>query len=246
MKVLRSVYVDCSEKPRDCDIVQLKHDGHFAFIVIRGGVAYHFSRSGRLVREFALLLCDCIVLGEYITGTERSLSHPNRGKVGLFDCLEVGPDSYFSEPYETRKELADAIVESYPETFFKINQRSSSDWDELVEQNGEEGLIYRRSGDDFDAGEVFRHKKTEDVLLSVVDFTFSDSELYGGLVKSIVGEAADGSRTLVPGLSQALRVELTCSPELFRGRKFEAICSGRFKSGKLRHPRFKRWEGETE
>jgi len=84
------------------------------------------------------------------------------------------------------------------------------------------------------------------VPMMVVGYTTSDSERYGGMVKSIIGEASDGSRTLVGGLDDETRMELTCYEDRNLGRKFEATCNGRFKSGKLRHPRFKRWEGESD
>ena len=246
MQIERSNYIDCDAMPDDCDIVQIKHDGHFAYIVVKGGVMKHYSRSGRLVREKEVNVCDCVLLGEYMYGTERAKGGSCHGDVMLFDCLQMGCADYRQQPYHVRADACLVLAATNGSNLLYAPPMgiglAASFWGKYVEDGTHEGLIYRRSTDTF-PGDVYRHKAEFDVTLRVVGYTFSESERYGGLVKSIIGEAADGSRTLVGGLDDANREELTCNQDRKMFHRFEATCNGRFSSGKLRHPRFKRWEG---
>lgn len=232
------------------DIFQLKYDGIWSRNVIEGGFVHTYSRNDQLKNTFSCDLPKCVLIGEYMYGTEWSKKGGREGMIYVFDVESIGDVNQSEFPYHERlRKLIDMSL-YFPRTPFKLAASCRLDaagevWQRIV--NGEadyEGLVYRKLSDMFDAT-LARSKRdvTDDVV--VLDKYEGQGRLVGTLGGLVVGKF-DSTKTLTPlykvggGFSDALRAEIWNNWEKYYLSVIECVGKARFDSGALRHPNFSR------
>jgi len=194
------------------DIVQIKFDGWWARIVIKNGVAQIFSRQNQLKDTFpAEGVADMVLLGEYLKGTNRSTSDASAADVGgvvmVFDALHFGKDGFINLPYRDRH---DALVKAkagglLPEWCRTVMSWDTNMADKLWEMDvvacGAEGLVFRRSEDNYLDATIGRVKQEFSVDYVIMGFTEG-----GGKRAKMAGNLIGG--LYVPSLSFAEAAEI--------------------------------------
>jgi len=205
------VYHDTDRTPAGACYVQEKVDGWGVRITVAGGLhTVTVARSGRLLWTERAGGPEGTYLGEWVHGTQRSLTDPRRGLVVLYDG--PGPEDGY-----LRRMVAVASLCSACPQYLMIHTWGVSDsptWDEVVAR-GWEGLIYR----DDDARRVWRRKVQ--VELDAPVLAVEETRI---LVKLPCGAAAWVSS----GLSSTLRPEVG---QVVRITGMEIT-----RDGKVRHP----------
>jgi ATP-dependent DNA ligase len=237
------------------DIVQPKHDGWWACAVIKSGVATIYSRQGvKKATMQARHAPPCILIGEYIVGTQRSTSADNEGVLVVFDALEVDGGEQWAHSYRLRMErYRNMVLGSEPwldivETL-PVYQAEAL-WSVLVADGCEEGLVFRNSLHNYEEAVIGRVKKTY-----TMDYVVMGVERGQGRNKDRAGAVICGlyeGRKLVEkvrvggGWSDAQREELFAKPKAFIGRVLEVKGWQVFESGSMRHPNAVRFRDDKK
>lgn len=235
------------------DLIQPKYDGIWCKIQIEKGFCQIFSRTNQVKHHMHLGLdISGVMLGEYMYGSQWSQDPALKGKVFLFDTLELNGvdfrDRNYAERYTLTKNLAgmtpakDFLLSS----LFKIDDFEYT-WMTLVEENDYEGLIFRKSTDGFSS--VCGRKKqvvTDDLLVmefqEEIDIHGQPKETLGALLC-----VRDSTSELMPigsGFTKEERQHIWNNQPDFIGKVVEVEGKKRFDSGKLRHPVFKRFRDD--
>ena len=133
------------------DVVEVKHDGWWARVVVKDEMAQIWSRSGQLkVEKAAPGVPDCTFIGEYLFGTSRGSSDPNMGKVVVFDVIEFARIDASLQPWNRRKALiAEIILLAKCDWLLPVTTQPIADakqmWQFYVIQGGCEGLVFKNS-----------------------------------------------------------------------------------------------------
>ena len=105
---------------RKFDIVQIKYDGWWARVVISDEVASIYSRQNQLKAKLpAPGVSDMVLLGEYLVGTNRSVSESSKTDVGgllmVFDALELpGHKDWLLYRYDDRHDILRNCIAADP------------------------------------------------------------------------------------------------------------------------------------
>lgn len=248
----RAKYTDADRIPSGgYDIVQPKYDGWYCRAVSTGSGVEYYSETNRLFHTLAVELPVCVLLGEYMRGTQWSKDPSRYGKFFVFDLLSVGTAengidlTMFSYAARYRKLRAFAGV--FPPNYeivpcFPVASAREV-WDRYVEKEGYEGVVYRRStgvvGD-----EVVRHKKVF-TLDGVVEGISEGQGKHLGRAGTLDVRLPDGSRTMVGnGFSDGERQDMLDNPKKYLERTMEFVANKVFESGNVRHGRFVRWRDD--
>lgn len=236
------------------DIVQPKHDGWFAEVIISNNEAKIYSRQGSLKET---LPCpnyhgSAVLVGEFIIGTQRATSGCEvSGTLVVFDCLSlsctvndepsdlIGSDDTYANRMEVVSEIIKDIpwarpVHSYP------SDEADMLWTDFVIEKDGEGIVLRNSSDTYHGGVVGRIKKqvTMDyVVMGVAEGGGKNKGKAGAVVCGLYVNGRLVEKVSVGGgWSDAERLELFTTPSQFIGRVLEVRGYQLFASGSLRHP----------
>lgn len=238
-------YLDA--KTKGYDILQLKYDGWFDRIEIRGGKVEHYSRTGRLFKEglVADLELHCTLIGEHMQGTQWSQNPRYNGHTYIFDCWMWDGRDLKTLPYKDRYKVSRlATVGRLPAVFKPVNCYRIDDfpqlWETQVVSGAFEGLVFKKSTDDT-SGLILRQKMIVYEDLKCVGFSEGEGRLSGTL-GAIQAVTEDGVRVDVGGgLSDETRREIFDNQPFYLNKWFEAEGRAKFESGSIRHPNFIKW-----
>jgi hypothetical protein len=250
----RQIYKDVTIEEaikRGCDVVQLKYDGWWSYIVTKEGWRRFYSRTKREFRSTHLLDLDenTIMVGEHMQGTQWSQNAARLGRTYLFDIWQYGTHDLTLVDYRTRYNVLKLAAERLPDTFsLAPNYPSSlatSLWESHVEQNGFEGLIFRKSTDPV-AAVVYRCKKIVTADLQAISFYEGQGKFAGTLGGINARTESDVLVDVGGGFSDDERNKIWQNQELYLNRWFEIEARAQFTSGSFRHPNFIRWREDKD
>ena len=212
---MRPIYLDTDCQPPDAIYVQVKQDGWGVEITVADGLhTVRVARSGRVLWTERAPGADGTYWGEWLHGTQRSLSHPLKGRIELYDAPTVDGD------YSTRYGACVALSFAHPAylTSTTWTTANAPTWDDVVAA-GHEGLIYR----DDDPSRLWRRKVQVELDCPVLAV-----EPTRIAVRLPCGEAAwvsSGlSSTLRPRVGQEVRI--TGAQITRAGRVFQPVIRG--------------------
>lgn len=247
----RAKYEDGDEqlaKSRGYDLVQLKLDGWFCRVESAGGIQQYYSDTDRVFHSTTFVgLPSFVALGEFLRGTQWSKAAPERsGHFHLFDLVEI--DGFpLGETYARRYIRLRRMAESFPPTWHVVQNYRMAErgavWARYVEQEGYEGLIYRRS-DGLQDAPIIRHKKifTLDGVVVGIEPGKGKHEGRMGALRVLL---PNGTETSVGnGFDDQTRELVAVNPNLYIGRVVEFTANAVFESGNVRHGRFVRWRDD--
>ena len=237
------------------DFWQLKYDGIWDRCVIRKGIANHYSKTGLCKDSNPTTFPDCVLIGEYMYGSEWA-QHPERvGKFYVFDIESFGEQMLetfdYRERYTTmRNRLFNEGATKDPNILLAPNYGLSqleSVWERIVSGALDyEGIICRRWSDTLDSS-IGRLKPfiTDDVVIMDA-YEGKEGKCKNMLGGFKVGKFKQGSGQLTylysvgGGFSDPERKKFWSEWPVMQGRVIECYGRKRFASGALRHPNFKR------
>lgn len=240
--------------PEDCNIIQVKFDGWFTHVEIQNGIAVVTTSGGETRKVFDAPIPDCVILAEWMYGTNASQKHPMKDKFLVYDLLELKGNSLKDNDYEARFGLIRSILEDEfieCNTPFRIVSSYAVDsfndlWEDLIKEKGNEGVVFRNSWKKFGEGNMYRMKREFSNDYVVVGFKEGTNRLTGTL-GALEGGLYDSNGKLHRilsvggGFTDHERDEIWNSRELYYGKVFEASGKALFESGALRHPNFVRF-----
>jgi len=231
------------------DIFQLKYDGWWDRIVIKGGIAKHYSRTGRLFQVTVIDddLLNCTLVGEAMFGTQWSQQPQFLGDIFLFDIWELYGEQICERPYDQRFCILSEVIDKLPYKFRRIHSRPIKErdlfWSKYVETKKFEGLVYRNSKDSAYVT-LLREKRAITEDLQAVGFERGQNRLSDTL-GAIIGKTKNGVTVKVgSGLTDSDRYTIWNNRDKYLNRWFEVGAKLRFESGSLRHPTFKGWRDD--
>lgn len=236
------------------DIVQPKHDGWFAEVIIKDGTADIYSRQGSLKQTIPCpgFHGSAVLIGEFLVGTQRATSGcETSGTLVVFDCLSlsctvngepsdlVGPEDSYNDRMELAAEAIKDIPWARPIQSYNAEEANLL-WHEFVVEKGGEGIVLRRSCDTYLGAAIGRIKKTvtmDYVVMAVVEGGGKNKGKAGAVVCGLYENGRLVEKVSVGGgWSDAERAELFRTPQQFIGRVLEVRGYQLFASGSMRHP----------
>lgn len=233
-------------KSRNFDLCQLKYDGWWCKALHNSGGVDFRSETDRSFGSAALGGLDgCILIGEFMRGTQWS-QHPDRkGRFYVYDIWAVFGEPITTETYVQRYKILRKI--QLPPAYSLVDTYRIDDqpalWERYVLREGWEGVVYRRSTSPIDDA-IMREKREYSLEGTVVGFEPGLGKYAGslGACRVAVGQA---NTTLVGGgYSDAERVHIWTNQSGYLGRVMEFTANAIFESGNVRHPRFVRWRDD--
>ncbi len=242
----------------DYNVVELKYDGWFTTLILKGHRWELYSRTDRLLDEGTLVerVPYTVLQGEYLFGTEWAKDRGEGYKsIVVFDAECINREDMTEITYEDKRKLIKKFID---DTFKSarilggVRLIDSVDimdapalWQEKVIKGGFEGLVFKHT--DRSSQEPFaRMKRAVDMDYVCMGFEESTSDTYEGWGVACVygGLYVKGELTRVckvSGLTNDIRKEFYDHPERYIGQVFEAQGKKITKKGALRHPNFIRW-----
>ena len=257
----------------DYDVVEPKMDGIWGAMHIKKNGTYQiWSRTGKLKKEGKVInkhymitftdeIDECVILGEFMYGSNWAKKHDVDGKFFAFDMVMWDGDWDFCEnPLQLRRlHLRDKLehVDDKDETpsnlfpdFVELNPQWDIDewsdmWSEYVEEMGYEGVILKRTDESYPDATWCKIKARADI--DYVCMGFGDGHegtkyentvgsIHGGLYNK-EGELVDVCH--VGGLNETQRDFFNKHRDYFKGQVFTAYGYQIFESGAIRHGKFK-------
>ncbi len=227
------------------DVIELKYDGWWGRLVVDKKVGSVYSRQGELKHTAPLDVPNCVLLGEFLKGTQRVVSGAEglAGTLMVFDVLSFEKRCYIETPWFVRKRAIRGVggygawlqpVASYGFEFAR------SLWDTHVEGGSCEGLIYRNVRDVYLNSTLYRMKKEFTIDYVVMGYYEGKGKhagklggIYGGLY---VGGVLVQKCKVGGGYSDTERRHIWDHPEEYLGRVLECTGWQVFDSGAIRHP----------
>lgn len=251
----RYVNVESHSEALDADIVEVKYDGWWARCVITKGKLQIFSRQGQLKFEGEASLPDCVLIGEYIVGTQRATAGEELGKVVVFDIIEIESHNLPATAvahwsWKNRRMTLEEL--DFTGTMFELIETfKPADADELwqsaVIEGGAEGLVYKRSYESYVDSTVYRKKRVFTMDYVVMDLQEGGGANEGRLGALICGLYVNGNLKrklrVGGGFRDKEREAIWQAPEDYIGRVLEVKGWQLFDSGALRHPNACRGKG---
>jgi len=246
----RPIYEDfgsVEDVPARFDLVEIKLDGMYCECLIdakgrvklrnRWGATFEERQIKRWPKELG-----CVVMaGEFIKGTQRSLTDPDRMRLVCFDVMIAGSTSLEEDTLAERRGTLERVFAWIDSSgadcdWLALHTQSPREdaqnlWRFRVENGNDEGLVFKSSrgywGQDW--ARVKRRVTQDYVLLKVEPRKNNRITLVGGVYKG--GELKEVAYVF-SGVPADLAIGV--------GEVFEASGNQLFKSGALRHPRFER------
>lgn len=234
-------------------LVQVKYDGWFSHITVKDGFATVITSGGEVRKRFDIDIPDCIVLAEWMYGTNSSQTHQLKDKFIIHDILSYNGHDVRDNMYINRISLGVGLVTNlheYPNfPLVLIQSYSPEQFDEVWERDilghGNEGVVFKHGYAEFNKDKMYRMKRefTNDYV--VIGFKEGTGRLKGTLGALIGGLYYNGELIRVisvgGGFNDTQRDVIWRSQESFKGMVFEATGKALFSSGALRHPAFQRF-----
>jgi ATP-dependent DNA ligase len=228
------------------DLFQIKYDGIWCRVEIDDGLCRVFSRTDKLKTEFTIpdKSISAEVVGEYMFGSERAQTHPDKDRIMLFDLYRIDADHFHDEPYKYRYRCLFVLSNKLTERFglvsnFKFDDAEKA-WSKL--RGTEEGLVFRNFRSRYN-DTVHRCKYEEELTVYCKDIYRGQGRLENTLGYMTVSESPGGPELMRVGggFSDAERDEIFELPDQHINRALIVKGKGVFASGALRHPNFVRW-----
>lgn len=234
------------------DLCQIKYDGIWtALVVDHKGHGTWYSQTKLVKKNAPTKLEPGCYLGEFMFGQQWA-THPSRyGKTYLFDFLWSHNRDFRGFAYIDRWRELNRRLQSADNPNLQIVSNVSVSLAEpfwariLAEQY--EGLVFRRSRDNYDAslGRVKREVEADFIAVDVIEGNNRLRGRLGALVcRSLLPDCSGKTFEVGGGFSDSERDDIWCSWPRDKGRAFTATGKGRFASGALRHPNFKCWNDQ--
>lgn len=227
---------------------QIKYDGIWGRMVVENKVAKIYSRTGNLKATKECEIPDCVLIGEFMFGTNWAIRTGREGKFYVFDVESIGFANYTKSSYEFRFTELVKFTAVCPEWIKLCGLSRIEDaqnvWDKI--ESGEEdyeGLVFRKFSDTaFSTLARCKREITDDVV--VIDKYEGQGRLTGTLGGLVVGKHKNGDLTAVykvgGGFDDELRHEIWTHWQDWQFSVIECKGKARFESGALRHPVFSR------
>lgn len=251
-RIQKYVNVDSIDTGLDgFDIVQPKHDGWWARVVIDGKSAAVYSRQAQLkTRKPVNRGCpQMTIIGEYCFGTNRTKSGVEvEENVVAFDIVELdGKTVAETLTYGRRLDLIDHLSH-YADWLVPVLSRpvaaSQRLWDTAVLREGCEGLIFRNSHDTYSDAVIGRLKREFTMDYVVLGLEEGKGKLTGMAGVMVCGLFMGGKLTeacrVGGGMDNAMRKRIWRTPGEVVGKVIEVRGWQLFSTGALRHPQFVR------
>lgn len=245
---VRNVYLNGDvelARQKGFDIVQLKLDGWYCTAIHHAAEVEFYSETNR---QFATAtsagLDGCILIGEFMRGTQWS-QHPDRkGLFFVYDIAAVFGEPITNETYITRYKLLRKLP--LPSSYRLVDcyriEDFDSTWQRYVMCEGWEGVVFRRSSSIL-GDAIMRQKREYSLDGTVVGFEPGLGKYEGslGAVRVAVGENVT---SVGGGFTDVERRNIWTAQTNYLGRVMEFTCNAIFESGNVRHPRFVRWRDD--
>jgi ATP-dependent DNA ligase len=237
-----------------CDVTELKYDGWWGRLVVEREVGKVYSRQGQLKHEAKIEMPNCVVIGEFLKGTQRVVSG-TEGKSDFlmaFDCLEWDGSLVADRKWTRRKRVVNSMqqytdggqwvcpVESYG------IEDAGELWNRHVDNGNAEGLVYRKSTDPYVGSTLYRRKKqftVDYVVTGVYEGQGKHKGRLGGVTAGLFVNGKLKEKVKVGGgFNDSEREAIWQSPRLYIGRVLEVTGWQVFESGAVRHPNAVRGE----
>lgn len=248
--------------PEGYDLVQLKMDGIWGCMIIKGGKWKIYSRTGKIKAEGILedkAPTETILLGEFMHGSHWGHKMDIDGEFFVFDCLNYMGENLTDQPYHMRKLMASTMVNNIlPQTmeseFIHMMATFQADeweklWEEYVEEKAYEGLVFKDMMATYNKKGAWARLKNR-VEIDYVCTGFrpaSEGTKYEGQVGAVIGTLDDCDVFVTcGGLSDKQRKDYTENGDDYIGKVFTAKGNGWYPSGSVRHPMFQHWRDDKE
>ena len=244
----RNIYLNgdvALARQRGYDIVQPKYDGWWCKAVCKPIVTEFYSETGRLFGDCVPTLPGCVLVGEFMRGTQWAQNSERKGKYYIYDLWAIYDEPMTEESYKTRYQLLRKL--HLPPFFHLVPCHNIADfdtvWDYYVEQNGYEGVVFRKSTGRLDEA-IIRHKKTVTVDGTVIALHEGNGK-HAGRLGALQVVLSNGVQVRVGGgFNDAERIAIWSEPMKYVGRVCEIEGYTVFDSGSVRHPNFLRWRDD--
>lgn len=238
------------------NIVQPKLDGWWACAEIKKGIARIYSRQGvKKIELPAERMPDCVVLGEYLVGTQRSVNDEKCGALVVFDALTLGTADMTGGSYQWRMSWFDTDIDQHaPAWMHRVRswpiKQAKAVWKKCVIDGHAEGLIFRSERHTYHRGRIGRVKKTftmDYVVMGVERGQGRHSRRAGAVICGLYeGRKLVEKVRVGGGWTDAQRDELFANPKAFIGRVLEVKGWQVFESGSMRHPNAVRFRDDKK
>lgn len=244
----RQKYIDIAFDaidPLQYDFFQIKYDGIWARIEIQDGQANIYSRSEKYKTTITTPNCpDCILLGEYMFGSQRAQNPELKDLIFIFDCLAYKDKVFLHKPYSYRYAIAKHLLNNLTERFRIVTNYDKSSLGEAWEtlESTEEGFVLRKA-DQLYHEPLFRCKYEIEEVFYAVDFHAGMGKHSGHLGAISVAKSPRGAIVMRVGggFSDDERRHIWEHIDCYRRRPMRVVGKGQFASGALRHPNFVEW-----
>lgn len=233
------------------DVVEVKHDGMWVEVAIDAdGNATAVSRNGTRKASWRVPagIGPAMLIGELMVGTTHAVERGIVGSLVVFDCVDRHGSLSELGLADRRTHAASIIRAAGIANWSLVEQRPVAEaaamWRELVEVGGEEGLVFKHSGQTFGM-DWARMKRIAEVDFVCLGFNRGKS----GAVVSVQAGLYDASGTLrhvcdIGGVNRGMAAGFDASPAKYVGRVFKATGNRMFASGALRHGAFGSWHAD--
>lgn len=259
-KFIRQEYIDVANPAEAIklgyELVQIKYDGIWARVTVRHEIASVYSRNDQLKATFATTLPDCVLIGEFMYGSEWAKKDGREGQIYVFDVESIDYERYEDKNYLERYQALVSLSLHFSGTPFRLVgtsriEHAHNAWCRIESgENDYEGLVYRKTSD-LPTAKLARSKKevTDDVV--IMDKYEGQNRLSGSLGGLVVGKFnSDGILTPLyrvgGGFDDALRDEIWREWPKHYLKVIECKGKARFESGALRHPNFSKFRPDKQ
>lgn len=242
----RNVYLNGTYElatERGFDILQLKYDGWWCRAVCAAGTTTYYSETEREFGQSSSFDLDgCVLLGEYMRGTQWSQHIDRKGIFYIYDIAQIFNEPITNETYTTRYKLLRKL--HLPSVYKLVEcyriQDYESIWNRYVLREGYEGVVFRRSVSPI-TDAIMRCKREYSFDGVVVGWEKGKGK-YEGMLGAYKVMMQNGTVTTVGG--GYTDAERAVDPQTNMRRVMEFTANAIFESGNVRHPRFIRWRDD--
>lgn len=235
------------------DILQPKYDGWWTIVIVLDNKAEIITSGGELRSTINIKADNAVLLCEWMYGTNWSQNPAYKGKLFVFDIVELNGYNLRSLPYFGRYQKINDWIRSIEHSDARFIRVESYDtdhwkdlWESLVVNQGYEGIVLKKADSYFSVNmHQARMKRifTKDYV--VMGFKEGTNRLEGTLGALEVGLFRDNTLERIcsvgGGFTDSLRDIIWNNKVNYLYKVVEVSGKALFESGALRHPAFKRF-----